>query len=180
MDVKKDSRRKIIIQVLILGGYLLFLALSFLFDFEAGKQIGANFINFGSAMLIVLPFAFVLIGLFEVWVSRERVEKHLGEESGFKGYLWAILLAGTVVGPLYVALPVAHSLYKKGARLGVIFSYISAAAICRIPMATFEASFLGLKFTLVRLAVSLPLVILCAAILEKYLVTANYRMEDAG
>ncbi len=38
------------------------------------------------------------MGLFEVWVKRETVEKHLGEGSGFKGHLWAIVLASTMGG----------------------------------------------------------------------------------
>ena len=126
----------------------------------------------------MLPFAFLLIGLFEVWVKRETVEKHLGQESGWKGYLWAVLLAGTVVGPLYIALPVAYSLYKKGAKFGVIFTYIGASAICRIPMATFEASFLGFKFTAIRLAVSLPLVVLTSMILGNYLTRIHYKLQE--
>ena len=127
-------------------------------------------------MLKVLPCAFVLIGLFEVWVKRETVERHFGTESGMRGYIWGILLAGTTVGGLYVAFPVAHALCSKGAKLGVIFAYIGASAICRIPMAIFEASFLGIKFTAVRLLVSLPLVILASIVLGDYLTKKGYRI----
>lgn len=127
-------------------------------------------------MLKILPCAFILIGLFEVWVKRETVEKHFGEESGLKGYLWAVLLAGTTVGGLYVAFPVAYSLHSKGARLSVIFTYLGAAAICRVPMTIFEASFLGIKFTAIRLFVSLPLVILSSILLEDYLKKTGYKI----
>ncbi len=75
-------------------------------------------------MLKILPCAFILIGLFEVWVKKEIIEKHLGEESGIKGYMGAILLAGTIAGGLLVAFPVAYSMYNKGAKLSVIFTYI--------------------------------------------------------
>jgi uncharacterized membrane protein YraQ (UPF0718 family) len=162
----------------MIAGYALFLAISLIIDFEPGKQIGRNFLTFATTMVTLLPFAFLLIGLFEVWVKRETVEKHLGQESGWKGYVWAVLLAGTVVGPLYIALPVAYSLYKKGAKFGVIFTYIGASAICRVPMATFEASFLGLKFTAIRLAVSLPLVILTSMSLGNYLTRTHYRLQE--
>jgi uncharacterized membrane protein YraQ (UPF0718 family) len=111
--------------------YAVFVGVSFLIRFEPGQQIGKNFLSFTTTMLVMLPAVFVLIGLFEVWVKRETVEKYLGDESGMKGYIWAVLLAGTVFGPLYVALPIAHSLHKKGAKFGVIFTYISASAICR-------------------------------------------------
>ena len=42
----------------------------------------------------------------------------------------------------------------------MIFTYIGASAVCRIPMNLFELSFMGVKFTAIRLTVSLPLVIL--------------------
>ena len=129
-------------------------------------------------MLKVLPCAFILIGLFEVWVKRETVEKHFGQEAGIRGYIWAVLLAGTTVGGLYVAFPLAYSLHSKGARLNVIFTYIGASAICRIPMAIFEVSFMGIKFTAIRLLVSLPLVIITSILLGDYLVKRNYRVTE--
>ncbi|MFW6148942.1 MAG: permease [Atribacterota bacterium] len=128
-------------------------------------------------MIKILPCAFILIGLFEVWVSREKVEKHLGHEGGIKGYIWAIVLAGTTAGGLLVALPVSSALYKKGARLSVIFTFISASAIVRIPMTVFEASFLGIEFTVIRWIVSIPLIIITSIFLEKYLVKQNFQIK---
>jgi uncharacterized membrane protein YraQ (UPF0718 family) len=128
-------------------------------------------------MLGIMPGAFILIGLFEVWVKREIVERHLGEGSGFRGYLWMILLASTAVGGLYLAFPVAYSLYSKGAKLSVIFTYLGAAAICRIPMTIFEASFLGVKFTAIRWLVSLPLVIITSMLLGNYLTRRGYKVS---
>jgi len=68
-----------------------------------------------------------------------------------------------------VALPVSNSLIKKGAKLSVVFTYLFASAVCRIPMTIFEASFLGIKFTLIRLIISLPLIIVFSSLLERYI-----------
>ncbi|RKY09048.1 MAG: hypothetical protein DRP66_03150 [Planctomycetota bacterium] len=165
------------IKLAVLVGYLAFIATSAATGFSPGKQIGSNFIYFWADLIKVLPFAFVLIGLFEVWVDRQTVERHLGAESGAGGYLWAIVLSGITVGGVFVAFPVAHSLHKKGAALGVIFTYIGASAVCRIPMNLFELSFMGPKFTAIRLAVSLPLVILSSAMLGRYLEKQNYQIQ---
>jgi len=169
-------KRNDVIKIVCISGYILFLIISFTLDFNPGKEIGYNFASFSVYMLKILPGAFILIGLFEVWVKRETVERHLGEESGIRGYIWAILLASTTVGGLYVAFPVAYALYSKGAKLSVIFTYVGAAAICRIPMTIFEASFLGIKFTAIRLLVSLPLVILTSVLLGDYLTKRNYKI----
>ncbi len=157
------------LKAMLLASYLSLIAISGFLDFEPGKQIGQNFLSFAMTMLKILPATFILIGLFDVWVSSHTVEKHLGQDAGFKGHLWAILLAGMVVGPLYVALPIAHSFQKKGASMGVVFTYLGASAVCRIPMAIFEASILGVKFTAIRFMVSLPLVIITSILFEPYL-----------
>ena len=166
------------IKFAVLIGYLVFIAISAVIDFSPGKHIGSNFVYFWADLIKVLPFAFVLIGLFEVWVNRETVERHLGEESGVRGYLWAMALSSVTVGGVFVAFPVAYSLYKKGAAFGVILTYIGASAVCRIPMNLFELSFMGIKFTAIRLAVSLTLVILSSVLLGRYLKKQNYEIRN--
>jgi uncharacterized membrane protein YraQ (UPF0718 family) len=166
---------KSMIVILILAA--LFIVTGFIFDFTPGKEIGFNFRDFFVRMVRILPFAFILIGLFEVWVKRETVERHLGIESGWQGYAWAILLSGTTVGGLYVAFPIAYALHNKGARLSVIFTYLSSAAITRIPMSIFEASFLGVKFTAIRILVSLPLVIMSSMFLGNYLTHRKFQIS---
>ena len=149
--------------------YALFIAVSFIIQYQPGVRIAHNFYSFAASMLKILPCAFILIGLFEVWVKRETIEKYFGNSSGFYGCFWAILLSCTTVGGAYVAFPVAHSLFTKGARLSIVLTYIGASAITRIPMTIFEASFLGLSFSLIRLIVSIPLVIISSIILERYI-----------
>ncbi len=146
------------------GGFILvsliFLGVSFLVRWEPGMKTGRLLAKNLGEMAAILPCAFILIGLFEAWVKRETVEKHLGEGAGWKSYLWVILLGGITLGPMLVALPVASALWKKGAALSVVTAYLGASAVCRIPMTIFEASYLGVPFTLVRYATAIPLVLL--------------------
>jgi uncharacterized membrane protein YraQ (UPF0718 family) len=162
-----------VVPLLLFG---IFVAYSLLSEYQPGLHIWSNFSSFLLQMLSLLPFVFILIGLFEVWVKRETVEKHLGRESGMLAYVWAVLLAGTTVGGLYVSLPVAYSLYRKGASLSVVFAYVSSSAICRVPMTLFEASLLGWRFTIVRFTVSIPLVIVTSILLGRYFESRGYQM----
>ena len=170
------NKRGNLIRLTIVILYSGFVGLSFGIDFSPGKEIGMNLVQFVLEMLKVLPCAFILVGLFEVWIKSETVEKHFGQQSGFLGYAWITLLAGTTIGGLYVAFPIAYSLYNKGAKMGIILTYLGASAICRIPMTIFEASFLGIKFSLIRLGVSIPLVILTSMWLGNYLERGGYQM----
>lgn len=162
------------IEFSLIGLFVLTIVLMLALNIRATQVMGHQALDFGSNIFIILPCTFILIGLFEVWVKNETVEKHFGHSSGIAGHFWGIMLAGTTVGGLYVAFPVAAALYHKGARLAVIFSYIGAAAVVRIPMTIFEASFVGLKFSLIRLLVSLPLVVLFAELLSRFLQKKNY------
>ncbi|MFW6035930.1 MAG: permease [Halothermotrichaceae bacterium] len=154
-----------------------FILISYLFQFEPGLLIKDNFLDFTISMLKILPAAFILIGLFEVWVKKETIEKHFGKDSGIKGFIWAVILASTTVGGTYVAFPVAYSLYQKGAKFSIIFTYIGAAALARIPMTLFEATFLGVKFSIIRLVTSLPLIIISSICLGKFVENRDYSLE---
>ena len=171
-------KRNNIVKIAIISSYVVFVVISWVFGYDPGREISHNFASFSLDMLKILPCAFILIGLFEVWIKKETVEKHFGEKSGMKGYLWGVLLAGTTVGGLYVAFPVAYSLYSKGAKLSFIFTYIGASAICRVPMTIFEASFLGMKFTAIRLLVAIPLVVITSILLGDYLRKRNYTIME--
>lgn len=156
----------------------LFVALSVVAGFEPGARIGHTFLATLADMMNVLPCAFVLVGLFDAWVKRETIERHFGERSGIRGYVAALLLAGTTVGGIYVAFPVAYSLQRKGAKLGVVFAYIGLSGACRIPMTMFEASFMGATFTVVRLVVTVPLICLSSSVLARFLAKRGYQVSE--
>ena len=157
-------KRNDYIQLIVIPVYIVFIIISLANNFEPGKTIFDNSMSFLIKMLKILPPAFILIGLFQVWIKDTTIQKHV---NGYKGYIYGILLASTTIGGLYVAFPVAHSLHKKGVPLGIVFTYIFASGIFRIPMTLFEASFVGIKFTVIRLITSLPLLIICSILLEK-------------
>jgi uncharacterized membrane protein YraQ (UPF0718 family) len=69
------------------------------------------------------------------------------------------------IGGMYLAFPVAYMLLKKGAKLSVVLTYLGAAAVMRINLFIYEIHFLGLKFTLIRLCTSLPLIVLSSCLL---------------
>ncbi len=150
-----------------LGLYFTFLCISLLYDIQVGKTVASNFYLFIVDMFKLFPAAFILVGLFMAWIDRAVVEKYFGESTGMKGHVSAILLACTTLYPFVVVLPMASGLLKKGAKLEIVLTYLGASAVCRIPMTIFEASFLGVKFTLIRYIVSLPLVVLSSLVIGR-------------
>jgi uncharacterized membrane protein YraQ (UPF0718 family) len=158
--------------------FILFVVFSYFFQLSAGKEIGHNFTMFFTEMITFLPGMFILIGLFDVWFPKERVEKHIGQESGIKGTFWVILLAMLQAGPLYGAFPVAYLLWKKGSSIRNIFIYLGAFSTLKIPMLAFEIGFLGLKFSLLRSLITLPVFILIASLMESYLKNKQFEVKQ--
>jgi len=153
----------------VIAAFTVFTATSYYYHYNPGISIfEKNFWGFIKEMIFALPGMFILVGLFDVWVSKEKVQKHIGEASGIKGIMLIMLLAFLQAGPLYAAFPVAYILWEKGTSARNIFIYLSAASIAKIPMLTFEIGFLGIKFSLLRIIISIPVFIIVGTIMGKY------------
>jgi len=158
--------------------FVVFTLVSFLIGFQPGKDISINFKQFFIEMITFIPFLFIIIGLFDVWFPKAKIEKHIGQESGMKGIILVVLLAMLQAGPLYGAFPVAYILHKKGASIKNIFIYLGAFSCLKIPMLGIEMGYLGWKFTLVRTLVSLPLFIGIGYFMEYHLKNKNFTIHD--
>lgn len=152
---------------------LVFLIALWIFYPEIGKQansvIGFSF----KEMLLVIPPVFILLGLLDVWVSRDTMIKYMGEDSGLKGILLAFIIGSSAAGPLYGAFPVAAVFMKKGVKFSNIMIFIGAWSTTKIPMLLFEMSSLGWRFMLTRLLVDIPGIIIIA-----YLLTKSTKKEE--
>lgn len=171
-------RANVVLKYSFLILFAVLIGVSWLFDFAVGQEISKNFWDFFVEMILFLPLMFILIGLFDVWIPRDRVVRLVGEESGFKGLLLVILLAMLQAGPLYGAFPFAYILWKKGCSVRNVFVYIGAYSTIKIPMLTFEIGFLGLKFSLVRTLVTLPVFILIGYLMEWIVGRNRFKMTQ--
>lgn len=124
-------------------------------------------------MLSVLPPILILLGLLDVWVKRETMVRFMGEGSGFWGVLLAFFMGSAAAGPLYAAFPLADTLLKKGSKLTNVWIMLGAWSTTKIPMILFEASALGLKFMLLRLALDLPGIVVIAFLTNRALTQAE-------
>ena len=175
--MKKQKKYKFDFTVIIV--FVIFAIYSFAVGYAPGIEIVKNnFWSFLKEMILALPVMFILIGLFDVWVSKEKVQKHIGKASGIKGVLLIIILAFMQAGPMYAAFPVAYILWKKGTSPTNIFIYLSSASIAKIPMLSFEIGFLGLKFSLLRILISIPVFIVLSMIMGKYFDKNECKIND--
>lgn len=152
---------------------LLILILVFVFNWDLGTK---SFINAQSSfiqMLSVLPPIMILLGLIDVWVPKEVLMKYMGKNSGFTGVLIAILIGSIAAGPMYAAFPFTAVLLKKGVKFSNIIIFMNAWCVTKISTLLFEVSAIGYAFTLSRLVIDIPGVIIMG-----YLVEGLMKKED--
>lgn len=171
--------KKNLFSTIIILTFFVFVCYSFLFDFKPGIEISkSNVVPFLLEMLAFLPLMFILIGLFDVWVPKEKVMKFIGKDSGIKGFILIFILATIQAGPLYAAFPIAHLLWKKGASIKNVFIYLGFFSSLKIPMMIFEIGFLGLKFSILRTLFSIPVFILIAIVMDKFVIKKGYEISE--
>jgi len=101
-------------------------------------------------MVFILPPVFILMGLMEVWLPKEKIQVWLGNDSGLRGGIFSLALGTLPTGPVYVAFPLAASLLHKGASITNVVIFLGSWAALKIPQLMVEIKFLGLRFALVR------------------------------
>lgn len=150
--------RNLLVVLCVLGGISLF-------DHEFGKSVAVITTSQLKQMVLVIPPIFLLLGLLDVWVSKETMSRYMGEGSGFRGSLLALLIGAAAAGPLYGAFPVAAVFMKKGVRFKNVLIFIGSWSTTKIPMLLFEIASLGPRFALTRLAIDIPGIIIIAHLL---------------
>ena len=117
-------------------------------------------------MISILPPILVLCGLFDAWVPKQTIERLMGETSGARGASIALLLGTVAMGPLYAAFPIGKSLLEKGASLYNVAIFLCVWASIKIPMILFEMKFLGGQFALLRLALTVPSILIISGLMK--------------
>ncbi|GAB1483718.1 permease [Treponema sp.] len=142
----KSSIKEFILPLAVVLFYLL------LFIFSPDTALRSSWVTweYFQEMAFILPPVFILMGLMEVWLPKEKIQKWLGNDSGIRGGLFSLLLGTLPTGPVYVAFPLAASLLHKGASTTNVVIFLGSWAALKIPQLMVEIKFLGLQFALLR------------------------------
>lgn len=139
--------------------------------FQGPAILIKGFLVAGKMLINVIPLliaAFLLMGLIQVLISKEFVEKWFGHESGIKGIILGSVAGGLVPGGPYVFYPLAATFLLSGADIGTIIAFIVAKnlwSVSRIPM---EVALIGPKITAIRYAITFVFPIVLGIIVNTF------------
>ncbi|MEA3374265.1 MAG: permease [Campylobacterota bacterium] len=122
---------------------------------EAAGEALLKSIHILLKLLPVLLVVIVLLGIFNYFFKPRAIAKHLGVESGARG--WVIAVVGGILshGPSYVWYQMLSDLRNHGAKDGLIVTFIYVRAI-KLPWLPVMIDYFGWLFTIV---VSLVLIV---------------------
>jgi len=121
-------------------------AVLFAVDADAGRKALAKSRETLKMIAPVILIVLVLTALLGTWVNPRKFSKHLGEESGVKGWFLALTAGIVSHGSSYVWYPLLADLMKHGVRAGLVVAFLYARAV-KIPWLPLMASYFGLGFT---------------------------------
>jgi uncharacterized membrane protein YraQ (UPF0718 family) len=147
-----------------------------IFDMSITIKALSNTVSQTKSMLLIVPPIFILIGLFDVWVSREKVIELMGENSGPKGMFLAFFLGAFSAGPTMAAFPVALIMLKKGAKYSNVIFFIMTWSTLKIPIILFQISQVGWKLTTI-INTSMLIVFILGALFADKLFSSNEKEE---
>lgn len=159
-----------IYKFLIRYKYFLILSLILVILFFFNNEFGINaFENVESSilqMLSVLPPVMLLLGLMDEWIPREYFMKYMGDKSKILGILLSFAFAFCGAGPMYAAFPFAAILIKKGVKFSNIIIFLNAWCVTKFSTLLFEVGALGYRFTLYRLIINIPGIIIMGHLVD--------------
>lgn len=118
------------------------------------------------SVIILIAAVMGLVGLVQVWISRDAVARLLGDDSGPKALIIAVVCGTLLIGPPYIIFPLLMTIRQQGARWAVVTIVLAAYAV-KLPMIPLEVGFLGWPFSLGRSCLTLLFAIPTGLIVER-------------
>jgi uncharacterized membrane protein YraQ (UPF0718 family) len=124
----------------------------------------------GSILIKILPI-FAVVILFTAFINYllrpRQIARHLGRDSGSRGWLWALVAGVISHGPMYAWYPLLEDLRKHGMKDGLIVVFFASRTI-KIPLLPMMIDYFGLVFTIVLSVYILFGALMQGLLLEKF------------
>jgi len=150
MNQKKTSKNKSGIISGIIMLVLVVVLYGVLYYYHPEKILASLHASFKIFKMIIpiLLIVFFLMALLNTFFDEKSIVKHLGKDSGAKG--WGIALFGGILshGPGYIWYPMLQDLREKGALDGLIVAFLYTRSI-KLPWLPLMISYFGIIFTII-------------------------------
>jgi uncharacterized membrane protein YraQ (UPF0718 family) len=127
-------------------------------------------------VLPIFALVFVVIFVINLFIRPEWVRKHLGSDSGLRG--WGVAIAGGIlsVGPVYVWYALLKELREKGMRTALMSAFLYNRGV-KLPLLPLLIHYFGMAFT-ITLAGYMMFFSIVTALLLEWLMTPSQKADS--
>lgn len=160
INLKKIKKSWYFLLVIIIVYVILFFVSRDLF-----VESGLFFLNILKTIIPVFLMVFVLMALFNYFITTKIILKHLGDKS-IKGWLFAVIAGMISMGPIYMWYPLLSDAKSKGVSSGLIATFLYNRAI-KLPLLPVIIFYFGVTYVLILAGVMIFMSVIQGLILEK-------------
>ena len=131
--------------------FLIVLALYFIvgiFNLQLVKEAALNFFYMLIKIIPILFIVFIVMIGADIYFTKEKTSRFVGNESGIKGWIYAVISGILISGPPYILYPLLGNLKKRGMKNSLLAALLYNRNI-KIPFIPVMIYYFGLKFTIV-------------------------------
>lgn len=132
----------------LLPGVLVLYAVLFFLNSAAAQAALQKSISVLTRILPIFCVIILLTSILNYFIKPKQIARHLGHESGIKGWLWALAAGVISHGPMYAWYPLLDDLRNHGMKDEYIVVFFASRAI-KVPLLPIMIDYFGLTFTLV-------------------------------
>lgn len=140
--------------------------IAFLIEKDYTSSAFMGFLNTMKGILPLIIGVFFVMFLVNIFLDPKKINKHLGHDSGIKGWIYTIIAGVLIPAPPYVVFPLLGDLKKKGMKDALIVSFLYNRNL-QITFLPVMAYYFGIPFTIIICAHIFIFAIISGLIIEK-------------
>ena len=117
------------------------------FNQELALEAWGDFVATLGRVLPMVGIVFGLMFFVNLFLKQATIKKHLGRDSGIKGWIYTVIGSIFVVGPPYVLMPMLSELRNQGMKTSLTAVFLSNRSVQPVYLPVM-ASYFGWKYTL--------------------------------
>ncbi|MFC1615272.1 hypothetical protein ACFL2L_00565 [Patescibacteria group bacterium] len=147
-DTDTQNKPKISGGIKFLSAVLVVYIIVAIFNIDLCKKSLIDFWGMFIKIIPLLLFVIVIMAIVNLFFTEKRTKKYLGESSGIKGWIFAIISGILISGPPYLLFPLLGDLRNHGMNdsLLAVFLYNRNVKIQFLPVLIY---YFGLKFAII-------------------------------
>ena len=126
---QKEKKTKIPFQLKFMLAVLAVYALMAFLNGEFAVQVLEDFLETLKKILPIMGIVFAVMFLLNIFINPEAIQRHLGADSGVKGWLGTILGSILISGPPYILMPLLSELRKNGMKTSLAAVFLSNRSV---------------------------------------------------